>query len=186
VQRDAEWFVEQMGLAAESDGFPRIGGRMFGHLIMSPEPRSLDDMARGLGVSKASVSTAARRFLELGIFERVGVHGDRRDFYRIAPDFFARLLEYRMSHWERMQGLVEELRRRVPELPPAVRARLDYMEAVQAFVREQIQGAIAAWGSRASLSPVPVAPSGGALPSAQPSSRPPEGARGPRVRPRTG
>ncbi|MBA2573067.1 MAG: hypothetical protein H0V06_08480, partial [Gemmatimonadetes bacterium] len=52
-----EQFVERMGLFFEDDGHPRIAGRMFGFMLLSPEPCSLDDLAEQLQVSKASVST---------------------------------------------------------------------------------------------------------------------------------
>ena len=48
-QRDREWFVEQVGAAAEADGFTRIGGRIFGHLLLSVEPCSLVVLVAELG-----------------------------------------------------------------------------------------------------------------------------------------
>jgi DNA-binding transcriptional regulator GbsR (MarR family) len=38
-------FIETMGLTLESDGLPRIAGRIFGLLLVSEEARSLDDLA---------------------------------------------------------------------------------------------------------------------------------------------
>jgi DNA-binding transcriptional regulator GbsR (MarR family) len=40
-------FIERMGLALESDGLPRIAGRIFGLLLVSEDARSLDDLATG-------------------------------------------------------------------------------------------------------------------------------------------
>ena len=53
-------FIERMGLAFESDGLPRIAGRIFGLLLLSEDCRSLDELAAELKVSKGSVSTNAR------------------------------------------------------------------------------------------------------------------------------
>ena len=53
-------FIERMGVALDSDGLPRIAGRIFGLLLVSEDARSLDDLAAELRVSKGSVSTNAR------------------------------------------------------------------------------------------------------------------------------
>ena len=54
-------FVERMGLTLEGEGLPRIAGRLFGFLLVHPEAYSLDELAERLQVSKASISTNARR-----------------------------------------------------------------------------------------------------------------------------
>lgn len=53
-------FIERIGGSLESDGRPRIAGRIFGLLLVSEDCRSLDELAVQLRVSKASVSTNAR------------------------------------------------------------------------------------------------------------------------------
>ena len=64
-------FIERMGVALDSDGLPRIAGRIFGLLLVSEDPRSLDDLAAELRVSKGSVSTNARLLEQRGLLERV-------------------------------------------------------------------------------------------------------------------
>lgn len=60
-------FVESMGLTLESDGLPRIAGRIFGWLLVSEEAQSLDDLAAELRVSKGSVSTNTRLLEQRGV-----------------------------------------------------------------------------------------------------------------------
>src|SRR5438445_759821 len=103
-------FVNHMGIVAEHDGVSPIAGPLFALLLLADEPRSLDDLAEALDVSKASVSTDARRLLERGIVERVSQPGDRRDYYELAPDFFARIIRYRVNRWRRMQTLANDVR----------------------------------------------------------------------------
>ncbi|HEX7238759.1 MAG TPA: hypothetical protein VF263_00725 [Longimicrobiaceae bacterium] len=43
-----ERLIERMGLHFEADGMPRIAGRMLGHLVVRPDPRSLDELAGDL------------------------------------------------------------------------------------------------------------------------------------------
>lgn len=87
-QSAAVWeMVEAGGRTAQSFGLSRLFGQMYMLLYMSPEPRSLDDIARELGVSKASVSIAARRLQSWGAVRKVWIKGDRRDFYEAETDF---------------------------------------------------------------------------------------------------
>jgi DNA-binding transcriptional regulator GbsR (MarR family) len=142
-----------MGLTFESDGFTRIGGRLFGHLLLANRPLSLDELADALGASKASVSTDARRLLEKGVVERSGRPGDRRDYWQIAPDFFANIMQLRVERWRRLNALVGELKRRSPAPTAAVRARLRYMEDVYAYISERVDEALESWQARRAIKP---------------------------------
>lgn len=149
-EADREWFVARMGESTEQDGFPRIAGRLFGYLLLSETPCSIHDLADALGVSKASVSTDARRWIEHGVLERVPREGDRRDYYRIAPDFFRRLLQYRIERWEHAHGAVTEALERL-SLTPVIGERLLYMDEVNRFVLERLRQNLADWDAKALL-----------------------------------
>ncbi len=138
-------FVDRMGIAAETDGMSPIAGRLYALLLLSQEPRSLDELADALGVSKASVSTDARRLLERGIVGRVAKTGDRRDYYELTPDFFARIIDARISRWRRMQVLANDLREQANSLPTAVRQRIDSIDDVEASVIAPLEQALADW-----------------------------------------
>ena len=69
--------IERVGVLTEVEGLPRIAGRIFGLLLVTPGECSLDEMAEVLGVSKASISTDARR-LEHG--HRIAIKLDRPIF----------------------------------------------------------------------------------------------------------
>ncbi len=142
------WFVESMGLSAEADGLPRIAGRLFATLLLSQAPCSLDTLAQTLGVSKASVSTDARRLLERGIVERVSKPGDRRDYYQLAPDFFSRIIRSRLDRWARIHELVTRMQEREPNAPPAVRRRFDHIRELHELVLGRVQAALEEWERR--------------------------------------
>ncbi len=95
MNRDAQaagavWeLVEAGGRTAQSFGLSRLFGQLYMLLYMSPEPRSLDELAAELGVSKASVSIASRKLEAWGAVRKVWVKGDRRDFYEAETDFRA-------------------------------------------------------------------------------------------------
>jgi len=145
MDRAQRSFVDRMGLATESDGLSPIAGRLFALLLLAEEPQSLDELAASLDVSKASVSTDARRLLERGIAERVTRAGDRRDYYELAPDFFARIVQSRVNRWRRIQSLADDVRNQATELPTVVRDRIDSIDAVQNFVIERLEQALADW-----------------------------------------
>lgn len=102
-----EEFVERVGRFFEGDGAARTSGRMLGLLLLSTRERSIDEMADRLRVSRASVSTNARSLESFGIVERVSHMGDRRDFYRIAPDLERTLLRLRMERLAKVEALLE-------------------------------------------------------------------------------
>jgi len=138
-------FIDRMGIAAETDGMSPIAARLFSLLLLSEAPQSLDELADALGVSKASVSTDARRLLERGIVDRVAKAGARRDYYELSPDFFARIIEARASRWRRMQLLANEVRDQVGDLPDAVAKRIDAIDDVEASVIAPLEQALADW-----------------------------------------
>lgn len=110
TQARLERFIERMGMAFEAEGATRIMGRIFGFLLMSPVPRALDEIARELGVSRASVSTEARKLAQLGLLERHTIVGDRRDYYALHPDGFRSSLEARIANLRAFAGLIGESR----------------------------------------------------------------------------
>lgn len=146
---DPASFVERMGLAAENDGLSRIAGRLFGALLLHSEPRSLDDLAEQLGVSKASVSTEARRLVERGVAERIGKPGDRRDYYSLTSDFFAQIIRFRLSRWAGLQRLAREMQGAGgDEMPRLVRDRFAYIDDFNAFVLARVEDALQEWSER--------------------------------------
>lgn len=145
---DRETFIERMGLAAESDGLSRIAGRLFGALLLESEPRSLDDFAEQLAVSKASVSTEARRLVERGVAERIGKPGDRRDYYSLTADFFAQIIRFRLGRWAALHRLAREMQTADLEQPRIVRDRLAYIHEVNEFVLARVDEALQEWSDR--------------------------------------
>lgn len=82
-QREQRLLLEEYGLLFEEMGGTRMEGRVLGWLLLAERPeQSLTEIADGLGVSKAAVSTAARSLLQSRAVERVSEPGQRGDFYR--------------------------------------------------------------------------------------------------------
>jgi DNA-binding transcriptional regulator GbsR (MarR family) len=138
-------FIERMGLALESDGLPRIAGRIFGLLLVSEDARSLDELAGELRVSKGSVSTDARLLEQRGVVERISRPGDRRDYYRVQPDLFSHTMAQRLARWERFHEAIGAARTSLPILSREVLERLEEYEEAYAFMSQVISEALARW-----------------------------------------
>lgn len=138
-------FIERMGLALESDGLPRIAGRIFGLLLVSEDARSLDDLAAELRVSKGSASTNARLLEQRGLLERVCRPADRRDYYSVPPDLFLHTMAQRLAQWQRFHEAIGAARTNLPIRSREVRNRLEQYEQAYAFMSQEIREALTRW-----------------------------------------
>ena len=101
-------FVERIGQILEQDGLTRIAGRIFGHLLLTTEPQSLEDLATALQASRGSISQDTRLLERLGALERVTRAGDRRVFYQIGDRMMARMVALRLERFEQMREAMAE------------------------------------------------------------------------------
>jgi DNA-binding MarR family transcriptional regulator len=124
MNQSARQFVEKMGLHLEAEGMPRSAGRIFGLLLLADGAHSLDELAETLQVSKASISVNARLLEQCGMLERTSEPGDRRDFYRMHTDAWARMLEVARKRWEVLHGLLISSQGCFPEEMSVARERL--------------------------------------------------------------
>lgn len=145
-------FIERMGLALESDGLPRIAGRIFGLLLISEDAYSLDHLAAELRVSKGSVSTNARLLEQRGIVERICRPADRRDYYRVRPDLFTHTMAQRLARWQRLHEAIGAARSSLPIRSRPVLERLEEYEAAYTFMSQVIGDALARWRATRSQS----------------------------------
>ncbi|MGK7311896.1 MAG: GbsR/MarR family transcriptional regulator [Candidatus Longimicrobiales bacterium M2_2A_002] len=139
-----EQFVERFGRHFEADGVPRIGGRLYGYLLLQTEPRSLDELADALHVSKASISTNARLLVQWGLVERATRPGDRRDFYAAADDL-AGVLQLRLQRVRAMTDLLGTGADAVPADRPDAAHRLTEMARFHAAAAELLEDLLERW-----------------------------------------
>ncbi|WP_425098146.1 GbsR/MarR family transcriptional regulator [Tropicibacter sp. S64] len=87
-------FIEKVGLIVQNDKLPRIAGRVLGLLIHDGGPVSFGALAEELQVSRGSVSTATRALEERGLIRRVGVPGERQDFFQLSDSPYVNLMRH--------------------------------------------------------------------------------------------
>ena len=124
-----ETFIERVGVNAEAQGMPRISGRMMAFFVLDGGPVSFAELAEKLNVSRGSVSTNARLLAELGVIERVGLPGDRQDYYQLTESPYQRLIAGHVALMRQMQASVEQAVAASAQADRAVRRRLQDMLA---------------------------------------------------------
>jgi len=119
--------IEGMGQLASYFGFTKVMGQLFGALMLSPAPQSLDDLMERLGISKASVSTNMRTLEHMGIVREVWVKDDRRKYYRAEGDF-----------WRILSNILSS--RELRDVNQALRVLEDNAEHLQHAIPEMEEG----------------------------------------------
>lgn len=144
-----ERFVERLGLASQAEGLPRIAGRLLAYLLVSGKPCGFDELAAGLRVSRASVSTNTRLLESIGVIERVTRPGARGDFYQLGEDPYGRLVQGAVKRLHRMRALLADARESFPPGLAEAAARLAEMEAFYDLQIRHAEAALVEWSTAA-------------------------------------
>ena len=86
-----EKMMDGLGQLASYFGYNKLMGQLYGALLMSPEPLSLDDLVDSLAKSKASVSMNMRTLEHMGVVREVWVRDSRKKFYEAESDLWKAL-----------------------------------------------------------------------------------------------
>ena len=78
--------IETGGRTSQDLGLGRIVGQILVYLYLQPEACPLNELEQDLGLSKASISVAARQLEQLGLVQQVWVKGERKKYYRSAEN----------------------------------------------------------------------------------------------------
>lgn len=109
LSRPKQQFVEDIGMFFESQRMPRMAGRMIGLLLISEPPAlTTADFCDSLAMSKASVSTNTRFLIQMGLIEKIGQIGERRDLFRIHPRAHELLLLARQAEFTHLHALISQ------------------------------------------------------------------------------
>lgn len=123
-----ESMLDGLGQLATYFGFSKVMGQLYGALLLSAEPLSLDDLVQLLDISKASVSMNLRTLEHMGMVRQVWVRGKtgRRKFYEAETDFWqiiSNVLSGReMRDVDRALSVMEESSARLSKAMPNMSA----------------------------------------------------------------
>lgn len=101
-------FVESLGLILQNDGLPRIAGRLLGVFVLHGGPFGFPELCERLKVSRGSVSTNTRLLVDLGAIERVGLPGERQDYFRLSEQPYEKLIERWLRRSRNAKKTVDE------------------------------------------------------------------------------
>ncbi|MGB5557595.1 MAG: MarR family transcriptional regulator [Paracoccaceae bacterium] len=134
-------FVEKIGAVAQSEGMPRIAGRLFALLIFEGRWFSFGELADVLEVSRGSVSSNVRLLENLGVIKRASRPGDRQDYFHLADNPYANLLAGAAT---RAKAARREIEDTITDLPGS---QAETLERLRSFA--QFYGALQVSVSRA-------------------------------------
>jgi predicted transcriptional regulator len=80
-------FVDEMARLLTPWGVPPVAARLYGYLLLCPNPVSLDEITGQLEISKSSASVAARLLESYTLARRHSETGTKRALYAVADDY---------------------------------------------------------------------------------------------------
>jgi DNA-binding transcriptional regulator GbsR (MarR family) len=139
-------FVEELGQMYARYGLALSFGRVFGLLLVSDEPVSIDEIAVKLSMSRTGASVTARELERAGVARRLGMPGTKRILYEAGdemdPIFSAMFARIRAS--------LDILRTAEPSLPRGrAQRRLRTMKELHEFWLREADGIMERWRGRA-------------------------------------
>ena len=127
-------FIEEVGIAFEMVGLPRMAGRIFGWLLISNPPhQSTNQLVEVLQASKGSISTMTRLLIGLKMIDRMSLPGKRRDYFCIKPGAWSQMMKEQMAGITAFRKLADKGLSLLAEENSDLRLRLQEMQAFNAF-----------------------------------------------------
>jgi DNA-binding transcriptional regulator GbsR (MarR family) len=138
-------FVEDMARLLVPWGVPQTAARLYGYLLLTPAPVSLDRITQDLEVSKSSASVAARLLEMYTLVRRHGVRGSRRVMYE-ASDNYEGMLAAQNRTLQSCAALLKAGARSARSA--ATRARLEEMAEFYTVSLEGMEAMLRQWRAR--------------------------------------
>jgi DNA-binding transcriptional regulator GbsR (MarR family) len=139
-------FIEDVGVYFESQGVPRMAGRLLAWLLIcDPPEQTMNDMVSRLQVSKGSASSMLRMLGQFQLVERISRPGVRADFYRIAPDFGEKVMSSAMQKFAVFRMITERGLRLLEDAPPERRERLEDLHSIYTYLEGRFPSMAQEW-----------------------------------------
>jgi HTH-type transcriptional regulator, osmoprotectant uptake regulator len=138
-------FIEDVARLLTPWGVPQTAARLYGYLLLFPEPVSLDRMTADLEVSKSSASVAARLLEKYRLALRHSERGSKRVLYEVSQNYDGMLTEQNRL----LDGLVETLKSGASAVALGrARNRLLEMAEFNLAIRQAMEAALQSWRAR--------------------------------------
>jgi DNA-binding transcriptional regulator GbsR (MarR family) len=138
-------FIDDVARLLVPWGVPQTAARVYGFLLLSPSPVSLDQISHDLQVSKSSASVAARLLELYTLVHRQGVRGSRRVLYEASDNYEGMLTAQNRT----LEAGAELLKAGARSARSATtRARLEEMAEFYAATRHAMESLLRDWRAR--------------------------------------
>jgi DNA-binding transcriptional regulator GbsR (MarR family) len=138
-------FVDDLARLLVPWGVPQTAARLYGYLLLSPEPVSLDRITVDLEVSKSSASVAARLLEMYTLARRHGERGSRRVLYEASDNYEGMLTAQNRTLQAGAELLTTAARGAASK---TTRARLAEMAEFYQVTLEAMESALRRWRAR--------------------------------------
>ncbi|TCR64837.1 hypothetical protein [Bosea sp. BK604] len=138
-------FIESVAGLLVPWGVPPLAARLYGYLLLSPDPVSLDRITADLEISKSSASVAARLLEKYTLARRRGERGSKRALYEVSDNY-----EGMLSEQNRLLDAMARTFRQGADTAAAgrARARLEEMAEFYLTAREAMEATMQRWRGR--------------------------------------
>lgn len=131
--------VEEIGLAIEESGKPRISGLIMGWLMVCDPPhQSFSDLVENLQISKASVSNMTRMLIQSGLIEKKRIPGERQIYFQIKKTAWVDILKSELTLIHSLQELSEKGLEIMKDEKETDKSRLKEMNNFYSFIAQRL------------------------------------------------
>jgi DNA-binding transcriptional regulator GbsR (MarR family) len=138
-------FVDDVARLLVPWGVPQTAARLYGYLLLSPEPVSLDRITVDLEISKSSASVGARLLEMYTLVRRHGERGTRRVLYEASDNYEGMLTAQNRTLQSGADLLKAGARGAASD---TARARLEEMAEFYEVTLEATESALRRWRER--------------------------------------
>ena len=107
IRQTRHRFIRGMAQLLVPLGVPQTAARLYGYLLLSEEPVSLDRIMVELEISKSTASVAARLLEMYTLVRRSGQRGTRRVLFEVSDDYNGMINAQKRS-LEQLAALIKE------------------------------------------------------------------------------
>ncbi len=140
-EKAAGEFIEDVARQLTPLGVPAVAARLYGYLLLAPEPVSLDAIAADLRVARSTAFVAARLLEQYMLARRIGQRGTKRVLYEASDNYEAMLVAQNRL----LENLAEVFDRGSGVAAAPARERLVEVAEFYRVTRRAMDEALEAW-----------------------------------------
>ena len=132
-------FIEKFAICFQETGWAKMDGRIIAWLLICDPPhQNLKTLVKEIQASKSTLSVTIRKLIRSGWVERIGLPGDRCDYFRLKDDFYSSSIEFFTNRMMRLAELTKEGLKLMDSSSPEQLRRLQKASKVFSFIGEEM------------------------------------------------